>query len=157
MHNRELRVELERFSEYLYTRKNLIFFSGWSYNFFRNTFPQVSVYLTLIPNCNNRETIIWIRDELIYFFENNNWQERDGHGDINYILISLRFEEDGETRFNTAVREISLDRATGAVIGIWYWKADSMRRVLTLDEIKGNKIKNYNFVKLYPLRNSKTK
>jgi hypothetical protein len=129
IHNRELRAELERFSEYLDIRRSSIFISGWSYNIFHSSPPHVSMALYLIPNCNNRETIVWIRDRLILFFENNNWENRGEHGYLHFITTNFFFEENGRIIGHTAARSH----------GIWYWGTDSTTRVLTLDEIKGNR------------------
>lgn len=128
MHNNELRAELERFNEYLDIRESLIFLTGWSYSFFHSSPPQVTVHLRLIPNYDNHETIVWIRDELIYFFESNNWEQRGEHGYLHGVTISFRFEDDGRIRAHTAMRSS----------GIWYWGHDGTRSVLTFNEAMEN-------------------
>jgi hypothetical protein len=71
IHNREIRAELDKFSDILNIVNSRIYLEGGSYYFFSSSKPTILLSLYLKPNNNNSEKIIAIRDDLIVFFENN--------------------------------------------------------------------------------------
>jgi len=97
MHNKELRIKLEEYSDVFDLARTEIVFSGGRYNFFSSARSSINISLYLRHSQNIRESLIVVRDEFIAFF--NNYQETKGKDRFaNWIIINILLEEEGESR-----------------------------------------------------------
>jgi hypothetical protein len=92
VHRRELRTELSKYVDALDLRRTEIILYGFGYTRIGSALPYIGLYLYLRPDHNNHEAIITIRDELITFLRNNDWEARGA------ITIDFRSKESRETK-----------------------------------------------------------
>jgi hypothetical protein len=97
MHNREIRTVLDKYSNVLYLEKTNIAFAGRRY-YLMGSEPRFILSLYLKPNQNNRETVTEIRDDLITFFKNNNWETRGKYQYPHSITVEFFIVEHNETK-----------------------------------------------------------
>ena len=93
MHRREIRAELDRYSDVLNFRRSEIRVSGRRYGAMMGSPSIIILRLHLRPGYKNHETVNWIRDGLIDFFNKN---MQDARGEIGFghpIWIELFCEE----------------------------------------------------------------
>jgi len=77
VHNQELLAELRKYSNVLDIDRTKIKFAGSGYYFFSSSMPRISLSLYLKHDYNSCEKLIEIRNKLIVFFINNNWEKRE--------------------------------------------------------------------------------